>query len=253
MRSRAAGAATMVASRGRSRNQHAYGVGNGETEPESSVLADSPPAQRQQPAAVVDAHVLQQVNSTRQLRHELSTQHGIPVLSLMDLDHDGTVTKGEAREALREMGDDNAEDVARALASGSVRHNHNVRVDPEGAQSATALERLAAGTILRLPCRHPPFIPDHPDVSVACKVINLADIDCVNQAFFVTFDLWVSWADPDLDPQNLKDTWVPAVHFYNAIAHTVFTRGARNVGDHSFTGKTIRRGVTPVRSQAIKR
>lgn len=175
-----------------------------------------------------DAENHAHVESIRNLRHRLATQQGIP--SLLDLNHDGRVTSKEAAKALRMAGDRNSDDVAAALRQ------------PD---AATELERLTVATIMRLPCRDPPFTPTRPAVSIAAKILSISDIDCVSQSFFATFDLWVSWDNPDLDTNNLKDEWMPAVYFHNAIAHTVYTRGARAVGEHSFTGKTIHPGVRP--------
>ena len=173
------------------------------------------------------------VQSVHKLRHALSAKHGIPVAGMLDLNHDGRVTKSEATSALHMAGDDNSDDIAAALDSAS------------GVDAAVLLERITAGTVLRLPCKDPPFKPTGPTVSIAAKVLNISDIDCVNQTFFATFDLFVAWENPSLDPHNSEKEWQPAVYFHNAVAHTVFTRGARPVGDHSFTGKTIHPGVRP--------
>ena len=176
---------------------------------------------------------LANVQSTRRLRHAL-TSKGTGMLGMLDLNHDGALTEQEAEAALRMAGNDNTDDVKAALHKGS------------SASAAAALERITAGTLLRLPCKELPFVPDQPDVSVAAKILNISQIDCVNQAFFCTLDLWVCWDNPDLDPNDpatLKGAWQPSVSFHNAIANTIVTRGARDVGDHSFTGKTIRSGL----------
>jgi hypothetical protein len=170
------------------------------------------------------------VESIHNLRHRLGSKHGIPVAGLLDLNRDGKLNKKEAAEALRMAGDSNSDDIAAAL-----RHPGAV----------TELERITAGTIMRLPCKDVPYLPNRPAVSIAAKILNISDIDCVNQCYCATFDLWVSWENPSLDLDNLKNEWLPAVYFHNAMAHTVFTRGARPVGDHSFTGKKIHPGARP--------
>lgn len=106
------------------------------------------------------------------MRLAMATKHGIEVLTLLaaDEDGDGKIEKEEIADLMNNAGQTNVEDVNKEFHAADTNFDGALSGSDGDDEKLAKFGQLATRKMLRLPLRNAPFVPQRPDVQLACKV-----------------------------------------------------------------------------------
>eukprot|EP01052_Picozoa_sp_SAG31_P007061 SAG31_NODE_332_length_17516_cov_3.552840_7_plen_165_part_00 len=113
-----------------------------------------------------------QIEEVQRLRLAMATKHGIEVLTLLaaDEDGDGKIEKNEIVDLMEHAGQTNVAEVKKEFCAADTNSDGALSTSDKDNEKLAKFSELATRKMLRLPLRNAPFVPQRPDVQLACKV-----------------------------------------------------------------------------------